>query len=331
MKLVRILIFLFIIIFNAAVAQVSVNEKVWVEQLNLTSGLPEKLLSTRSVVFYDYTLTEKELKDIQKSFQQTGVDPVAYFELDRLMAGKDITKAFSQYLIKREIVNLLLIEKKTESYRVAATVFNGKENVIDLQQPAWSSTNRLLAEALKDLYRTASSQQKKQNLLINDVPEIGLEIDPILGNRNEFYAMDLKVDQLAVPKTGDEKADRELAEIFASYSLKYKLTEPGLAEKDLRKQGLHYVLCLVYARGIVAKDLLGYDVSKSESALVSVTYPESQQQLKNIPSNTPIYKFYFKHIDSGNVFLGTKWDADLSWQQALQNQIKGMKAELRLN
>jgi len=332
MKLVRILIFLSIIIFNAAVAQVSVNEKVWVEQLNLTSGLPEKLLSTRSVVFYDYTLTEKELADIQKSFQQTGIDPVAYYELDRLMAGKDITKAFSQYLIKREIVNLLLIEKKAESYRVTVTIFNGKETVIDLQQPAWSSANRLLAEALKDLYRTASSQQKKQNLLINDVPEIGLQIDAILGNRNEFYAMDLKVDQLAVPKTGDEKADRELAEIFAShYSLKYKLTEPGLAEKELRKQGLHYVLCLVYARGIVAKDLLGYDVSKSESALVSVTYPESQQQLKNIPSNTPIYKFYFKHIDSGNVFLGTKWDADLTWQQALRNQIKGMKAELRLN
>ena len=88
---------------------------------------------------------------------------------------------------------------------------------------------------------------------------------------------------------------------------------------------------LYAARGVVAKDLLGYDVSKSESAFVSVTYPESQQQLKNIPSNIPVYKFYFKHIDSGNVFLGTKWDADLSWQQALLNQLKGMKAELRLN
>jgi hypothetical protein len=30
------------------------------------------------------------------------------------------------------------------------------------------------------------------------------------------------------------------------------------------------------------------------------------------------------------VFLGTKWDADLTWEEALLNQINGMKAELRL-
>jgi hypothetical protein len=109
------------------------------------------------------------------------------------------------------------------------------------------------------------------------------------------------------------------------------MTEPGTSERDLRKQGLLYVLCYVHTRGVAAKELLGYDMSKSESALVSVTYPGDQQQLKNIPSNTPIYKFYFKHIDSGNVFFGTKWDADLTWDQALLNQLKGMNAELRLN
>ena len=118
---------------------------------------------------------------------------------------------------------------------------------------------------------------------------------------------------------------------MANYPLKFKLTESNLSEKDLRKQGSLYVLCFIYARDGVAKNLLGYDMSKSESALVSVTYPNGQQQLKNIPIDTPVFKFYFKHIDSGNVFLGNKWDADLTWQQALLNQIKGMKAELRIN
>jgi hypothetical protein len=104
-----------------------------------------------------------------------------------------------------------------------------------------------------------------------------------------------------------------------------------MSERDMRKQGLLYVLCFVRARGVVAKELLGYDMSKSESALVSVTFPERQEQLKNIPSNTTVYKFYFKHIDSGNVFFGTRWDADTSWDQALLNQLRGMNAELRLN
>jgi transposase len=40
-----------------------------------------------------------------------------------------------------------------------------------------------------------------------------------------------------------------------------------------------------------------------------------------------VYKFYFKHIDSGNMFLGTKWDADLTWQQALINQLRALLLE----
>ncbi len=316
---------------NIAIAQFSMDEKTWLEQLNLQGGLPEKLLSTRTVVFYDYTLTDKEVKDMQQSFQRTGVDAVAYFELDMLTAGKDVTKAFAEYLDKREVTNLMFVQKSENGFRIIGTPYNGKENVIDKQQAAWSHSNSNLNEALKELYR-ASSYQKRQNLLINDRPETGLKINPILGNRNEFYAIDLKVDPLAVPKTGDELVDKELEGIFKLYyPLKYKMTEPGTSEKELRRQGSLYVVCFVHTRGVVAKDLLGYDMSKSESALVSVTYPDNQQQLKSISSNTPVYKFYFKHIDSGNVFFGTKWDADLTWEQALINQIKGMKAELRLN
>jgi hypothetical protein len=329
---VKLFLILFIVLPNAVFAQFVVNEKEWIERLDLKGGLPEKLLSARTAIFYDFALTEKELGDAQQSFQRTGIDAVAFFELDKLTAGKDVTKAFGDYLNKREITCLLFIEKDEEGFRTTVTQFNGKETVTDPEQAAWSSTNRVLTETLKDLYRTASSQQKKQNLLINDFPEMDLGINPILGNRNEFYALDLKVDPLAVPKTGDEAVDKELEEIFkANYPLKFKLTEPGTPEKELRKQGLLYVVCVMHTRGIVAKELLGYDISKAESALVSFTYPDTQQQVKNIPSDTPIYKFYFKHIDSGNVFFGTKWDADLTWQQALLNQLKGMKAELRLN
>jgi hypothetical protein len=120
--------------------------------------------------------------------------------------------------------------------------------------------------------------------------------------------------------------------MFANYPLKYKITEPGISEQELRKKGSMYVLCYVYSRGSVAKKLLGYDNSKSETALVSMMYPDNgQPQLKNIPAEAFVYKFYIKHIDSGNVFLGTKWDADTTWDQALKNQIRGFKTELKLN
>lgn len=323
---------LLLLIPGRSSGQLLTVEKERIDQLNLDGGLPEKLLSTRTAGFYHYSITNKELKEVQLAFQRAGVDAIIYFELDKPFASKDVSKAFSDYLTKREIENLIFIEKGDEGYRITITPFSGKEDIMSPGQQAWSTSNRLLTEALKTLGRTASSAQKKENLLINDAPETDAVINPILGKRNEFYASDLTVDLLAVPRTGDEAIDRELEEIFKNnYPLKFKMTDPGVAEKELRRQGHLYVMCFVYSRGSVARELLGYDMSKSESAFLSVTYADGQQQLKNIPGNTPVFKFYFKHIDSGNVFLGTKWDADTSWQQALINHIMGMKTELRLN
>jgi hypothetical protein len=323
---------LILLISGHLAAQLILPESERIGQLNLQGGLPPKLLSTRTAGFYHHTISDKELGEVQSAFQNAGIDAIIYFELDKPFASKDVSKAFSDYLTKREITNLVFIEKSEEGYRITITLFSGKEDIMSPGQSAWSTSNRLLTEALKTLRSTASSGQKKENLLINDAPETDAAINPILGKRNEFYATDLTVDLLAVPKTGDETIDRELEEIFKNnYTLKFKMTEPGIAEKELRRQGHLYIMTFLYSRGSVARELLGYDMTKSESAYLSVTYSDGKQQLKNIPSNTPVFKFYFKHIDSGNVFLGTKWDADMTWQQALVNHIVGMKTELRLN
>lgn len=329
----RFLIILLFVSIQAVTAQSYFRDPNWMDQLNLSGALPEKLLSTRTVVFYDYRLTEKELKDTQEYFQRTGIDAIVYYELDIIMAGKDITRAYADMLNKREITNIAFLEKKDTGYRLILTAYNGKESIVDPKQTAWSASHTVLTELLKNLYRTAASVQKKQNLLINDLPEIGPTVNPIMGKRNEFFAIDLKVDPLAVPRFGDEALDKQLEEIFKNnYPLKYKLTDPALTDKELRKQGSLYVLCIVQGRGSALKEVLGYPVTPSESALVSVTYPEAgHQQLKNISSTTTVYKIYFKHIDSGNVFLGTKWDADLTWDQALLNNIRGLKTELKLN
>lgn len=332
MSNIRSFLVFFLLGFHPVVGQFVISEDRRIEELNLQGALPEKLLSTRSAGFYDYKLTAKELGEVQSAFQRAGIDAIIYFEIDKLFASKDVTKAFGDYLLKREIVNLIFIEKNDQGYRITITPFSAKENVIEPKQAAWSITNPLLTDALKKVYTTAANQQKKQNLLINDTPETDAKIESILGKRNEFFASDLKVDPLAVPKTGDPAIDNELEAIFKNnYPLKFKMTEPEIPEKELRKQGQLYVLGWVYARASVTKELLGYDMTKSESALLSVTFQNGQPQLKNIPSNTPVFKFYFKHIDSGNVFLGTKWDADVTWQQALLNHISGMKAELRID
>ena len=321
----------FVMLFSMASAQSSSDEKQFISRLKPGAAMSQKLLSTRSVVFYTYTLKEKDLKDIQLSFQRTGIDAIAYFETDKLLAGKDVAIAFANYLNKREVVNLVFILTTETGYAAYITEFNTKETIVEHNQYVWSAEDKLLSELLKKIYRSAAGSLKNQNLLINELPETDLSINPITGNRSEFFAIDMKVDPLAVPKTGDASIDKVLEEIFQPYPFKYKLTEPGLSDRELRNQGSYYVLCYIHARGSVAKKMLGYDMSKGESALISVTYSNGQQQLKSFSANTPVYKFYFKHIDSGNVFLGTKWDADLTWEQALKNQIKGFKAELKVN
>lgn len=307
------------------------NEQEFLSRLKTNGSAPQNLLSTRTAVFYPHTMTMKELETIQLTFQRGGIDAVAYFENDLLTAGRDVSMAMAQYLISREITNICLASKNQNLYSITFFEFNKKANFVEQDQAAWVEQDRSLDELLQKLYRTVSNTLKKENYLVIDFPETGLAINPIHGQRNEFFAVDLKVDPLAVPKFGNPEMDKELEEIMKTYPYKYTLTEPNLTESELRKQGLLFVLRFVHARDKVAKGVMGYDVTKSESGIVSITYPDNQPQLKNIHANTEVYKFYFKHIDSGNVYLGNKWDADLTWQQALLNQLKGFKYELKIN
>jgi hypothetical protein len=312
-------------------AQLAGEEPVLFDGLRSGAALPEKLLSTRSAVIYPYEMTAKELRAVQQSFQQTGIDAIAYFDIDLVLAGKDVTRALTFYFNKRNVVNLIFFRKTVEGYSVLVTGFNAKETLVEESQPAWQADDPKLEELLKKVHRLAANNLLRENFLINDHPEMDLQVNPIAGRRSDFFAIDLKVDQLAVPKSGVEAIDSRLAELFSAYPFKYKLTEPGLSERELHEQGFLYVLCFIHTRGTIARELLGYDVSKPESAFVSVTFPGDQAQFRNIPAEIKVYKFYVKHIGSGNVFLGTKWDADTSWDQALKNHLMAFKSELKVN
>lgn len=328
--MVRLGALLLLFISAYAKAQIPVGEEALLSRLKPGSVLPEKLLGTRSVVFYPYTMDMAELEAIQKSFQDCGIDAVVYVQADYLAAGRDPSVALAEYLNAREISNLLIFQKDG-GYGLYVVPYNNLAVLFDAGQPAWYRKEKTLRDLLQALVHSANSSLERHNLLINDYPELAMPLNIFKGRRSDFYAIDLKVDPLAVPKSGDEAMDRELEEIMKAYPYAYKLTDAGLTERQIREGGSYYVLRFVYARDKAAQKLLGYDVTRSQSAIVSVTYPEDKPHLKNIPANAPVYKFYFKHIDSGNIFLGTKWDADFTWQQALINQIKGFKAELKIN
>lgn len=292
--------------------------------------VPTDLLAKRTCVFYASDMKVEQLEKIQKSFQNSGIDAVAYFKTELVFAGREVTQKVTEFLNKREISFIALISRSSKGFSFLITPFNGNSTIVDEGQKAWAINYPDLNEALLIIYRTAINNQPNKNLLINSYPETNFPISVIDGRRSDFFAIDLKVDHLAVPWFQNAESDSLLVKLFKDYyPFTYAMTEPGQDKKELRSKGFHYELCLVHTEGGIAREILGYPPS-GESAITSVTYPNGDVKLKTIPSETPVYKFYFKHLESGNVFLGTKWDADVTWDSALRNHIKGFRAELKI-
>jgi len=321
-------------LFGSLVVAFILSTLIASAQINfqISDSAPTELLATKSVVFFSKDVTDAELEEFQRGFQQIGIDAVAYFDEDKIMAGKDPSRVYAEYFVTRDIKFIVLLEKKEKQFVFKATAFNGKSSFFDANQSAWQVTDVKISELLKTVYRDSWLVQKKQNFLINDLPEKTIELNFITGRRSDFFPIDLKVDNLAVPRTGDEAIDKEIEQFFAtSYPYKYKMVDVNYDEKESRKLGFHYILCYVHTRSRAAREILGYDMSRAENAYASVTFPNGASQIKTISAAQPVYKFYFKHIESGNVFLGTKWDADETFYQAFKNHLMNFKQELNLN
>ncbi|HMQ00487.1 MAG TPA: hypothetical protein PKC24_11955, partial [Cyclobacteriaceae bacterium] len=288
--------------------------------------IPEKLLSTRTAVFYEGNFTGREFNLIQAEFQRMGLDAVVYYHVELLFAGKDIESGLSEYLNSRDINQLVLIKKSEDNFHLAVAEYNRSRTWFNQSASAWYAHSANLIEVLRGLYRESWSQQKKQNFLVNDSPEFDLPFSSFRGRRSEFYAIDLRVDRLAVPLVLDSLS---LAELMLKYPYKFALTEREWNTNKLRQEGYLYELGYIYARGNTARAMLGYEIKAGETGFVSVSFQNGQSQLKTFAADIPVYKFYVKHVVNGNVFLGTQWDADPDWQKALENHIEAIKTSLK--
>jgi hypothetical protein len=136
--------------------------------------------------------------------------------------------------------------------------------------------------------------------------------------------------KVAVPKFGNDRADTALVQMLKQYfPVKYELVDPELDDRELERKGFILVLRFIHTRGRVAKKILDYDLTQMASSIASVMMVDGEPQIKTIPIEVPVYKFYIKHLEYGNIFLGNKWDADQTWQVALANHLQLMRLELK--
>ena len=53
--------------------------------------------------------------------------------------------------------------------------------------------------------------------------------------------------------------------------------------------------------------------------------------MRSVSSGVPVYKFYIRHIPTGDVYAGSSWDAATDWQTALTNFVQGLRKDQAAN
>jgi len=332
--------------------------------------MPENLLSSRSVVMVSVPAVGKSenrgnwhefAEKAHQYFVRLGIDVVAYYYLDDVLAGDAVTTAIAENLTQRNIQNIILLDKsRQESGNVinslVITPFNNDKTFLSHGQKAWYNQNDEFDNVLINLYRSLGQHNLElSNHMIIDQPEYYKDIPVMAGRRFEEYQPDLKLDKIVVPafepitipntvddpvvlqtieKTNEKikKDNEKLQEIMQQYPYKYGIEDVSeKTNQQLIAAGYQYILMNINTTGKAVKQFLNYKTNPNETDYISMRVePDLSVEVKPIPVEQPVYKFYVKHLYTGDIFLGAKWDADVTWQQALENHINGMKIELKI-
>ncbi|GHN00115.1 hypothetical protein WSM22_16040 [Cytophagales bacterium WSM2-2] len=312
-------------------SQPSSEEDKLTANLNFGTSLPSGILTGRAIVLYEIAYTQAELQEAQKYFQQSGIDAVAYMDMDYVLAGIDPARVYSKYFTSRSIRFFILLQKKNSQYQIIITEYNGTTTLVDKSHASWTLSNANFPELLRSVYRFAISSEKKTNFLINDTPETNVAMNFYRGKQDERFSPDVRQFKLAIPRFGNDSDDAALtAFLKENFRAKYELVDPALSDAELSDKGFRLVLRFVHTRGDAARDILGYDMSQTSSSYSSNYFEGNELKIKTIRAKKMIYKFYFKNTEYGNVFLGTKWDADETWLDALRNHILALRKDLKI-
>lgn len=310
----------------------------FIRVFDYTSKTPKGLLADRSVAFIKVdeenasrTAWKKIARKVQPAFARMGIDVVGYFNIQDVFAGLETQRAFANFLLGRNINNILVIEKNAAQYTLKMAHFNEKPNFLDQGQKAWKTQGVGLDDILANLKRAVgASGMQQENFLVAKTPEFFEDINLFKRGRYEEYNRDLKLDKLAIPifskiaipANASENTNKisnlnaslqrdslDFVSIMKTYPFQYGFVDPNKTEKELRNEKYEFVL---------------YYLNTSESVILEFL---NYQEEKKSASNKQIIKFYVKHIFSGEIYLG-KWDASSSWQQALRSHLEGIKASI---
>lgn len=306
---------------------------------------------------------EPLINEAHDVFTKAGIDVVGYYSLKQVFAGRDSQYGFSEAWKKREIENIIIISrvvfqkknKEVTRYVLLATTFNGTPSFFSNGQLGWKSQGKDFEKTLNRV-AVAANKYKRENLLINEEPEYFNDVKMVWGEHVEGYLTDLDFGKLAVPifktveipnpkPTGlinnlvskqveesnalNAKNNKILEDKLKAYNYEYELVFDETTDIDLSKDGFSYVLLRLYSPGVDIKRLLNYSINEDQDTYTTQIYKDGKLTVRRIPANGIVYKYYIKHLRTGNIYLGPNWDADESWSDALDHMLYNVNVEMK--
>lgn len=333
-----------------------------------TNLIPEDLLTSKTIVVISIDNTENKGRGDWKKFakeahfylRKLSIDAVLYFYVDDLVAGYDIQGAITKQMNSREIKNIFLLSMDDvngkDQFIGAITPYNLSPKFISNKLNSWKSQTSDLEILFRNLARAIDNADlTSENLLIIDTPEFFREVGIIKGRRSETFNTDLRIDRLAVPQFIDlpsiensEASTPEMAELInnensknlkrnsqlerlmSEYPYNFKIVPYNYDEKQLSLQGFQFVLMSLHTSENELQKLLGYQNDETtKESIAPHNDKRGNASEKSISSEEMVYKYYIKHINSGDIYLGEQWDAEDNWQNAFHNHLSSIIRKLK--
>lgn len=339
--------------------------------IQYSTDVPQDLLSEKTAVLVDDRLPSPhgELgwqglsKEAHKTFHRLGIDAVAYYDLNLILAGTPVARSFAEEIKNRGIKYALILQRslatsQDTSYTLTLGEISEQDLFFEAGQQAFQLQNNRLGNLMQSMVRAVSSSGiERTNFLVLERPEFFKKTNIFSARRFENYNPDLKMDRLAVPLFEEREVpakipsnmsrqdassfvDRENQKIIAAneklrlvmsqYPFGSGPVSQEQTETVMRRDGYLFLLQNIHGNAAAVSDILQYNFESDERLFTSTTIVGSDTVTKTLPLNEVVYKFYVKHLPTGEVFLGSHWDADTTWETALENFINNLKFALKV-
>lgn len=296
----------------------------------LFGQIPETIVTDRSLVILNLPLEQsgeflvrgdwkERASQLQQMLRTINVDAIGYLHIDDWQANQTVQLSYKLFFATRNVQNVVFLEQNGSLFHLSV---RNAQSMAEL----WKTEAGSIRQAMIRLGNAIKQKNfESENFLPIESAEVFTDIPFSRNTALSNFPDRIRRFTLGVAKFEDEAQNRQLEEVLNAYPFKYELFE-YIDDEDAFRKGYQYVLLNLTTSGKTIQELLNLSNPEiNETAFISSTRGDSSSvNLKTIPADAKVTKFYIKQTVNKEISVGRNWDADITWQQALTNFIHNL-------